>query len=180
MCKSIITFAKIPLYSSQYSRKDYNQHQLLALLLLKECIGQGYRGLVQLTEISQIIQEMLELDEFPHYSTLCKFAASSYYSTRTNKIRKDCIKVTISVNTKNLSILAMKTSTNRCHDSQVATPVLQASHRMKKATIYVMDKVYDSEAIHDFIHSILGSDAVIPTRNWNASYVSETYRKRMA
>lgn len=219
-CQSAITLARIPLYSSQYSRKDYNQHQLLALLLLKEFIGQGYRGLVHLTEISQIIKEMLGLDEIPHYSTLCKFAsrfdsqslnkvfkktcnlmsivdkhvniaaidstgfitdsASYYYSTRTNKLRKDFIKVTISVNTKNLSILAMKTSTSRCHDSQVATPVLQASHRMKKADMYVMDKAYDSEAIHDFIHSNLDSDAIIPTRNWNASYVSGTHRKRMA
>jgi len=219
-CRSAIELAKIPLYSSQYSRKDYNQHQLILLLLLKEYIGQGYREVTQLAEISQIIQEFIGLTEIPHYSTLCKFtsristqllnqvfrktcylmskinnhvsiaavdstgfvtdAASYYYSSRTDKLRKEFLKVTISVNTDNLSILAVKTTNSRCHDSQVAPQILRASHQMKKADCYVMDKAYDSESIHSFIHLTLNSDAVIPLRNWNASYVSGTYRQKMA
>lgn len=212
--------AKIPLYSSQYSRKDYNQHQLLSLLLLKEFIGQGYRELIKVIEISEVVQEALGLAKIPHFTTLYKFASrldssslnqifkktcelmsivddhvnvaaidstgfvtdssSYYYSARTEKLRKDFIKVTISVNTKNLAILAFKTCNSRCHDSQVAIQVLRASHHTKKADVYVMDKAYDSEAIHDFIHTELNSDAIIPTRNWNASYVSGPYRQRMA
>jgi transposase len=219
-CRSAIEMAKIPLYSSPYSRRDYNQHQLISLLLLKEFIGQGYRELIKLTEISEILQESLGLAKIPHYSTLCKFvsrwdssslnqifkktcnlmsivddhvtiaaidstgfvtdSSSYYYSARTEKLRKDFIKVTISVNTKNLSILAIKTTNSRCHDSKVAIPVLRASHKAKKADVYVMDKAYDSETIHDFIHNELNSDAIIPTRNWNASYVSGPYRQRMA
>lgn len=219
-CNSAIALAKIPLYSSPYSRKDYNQHQLLTLLLLKEFTGQGYRELIRLTEISPIIQEILGLGEVPHYSTLCKFAsrfdssslsrilkktcilmfivtdhvnvaaidstgfvtdsASYYYSTKTEKLRKDYMKVTISVNTVNRSILAMKTTNSRCHDSKIAIQVLRASHRMKPAEVYVMDKAYDSEAIHDFIHDELKSDAIIPIRNWNASYVSGIHRQKMA
>jgi len=107
-------------------------------------------------------------------------SSSYYYSARTEKLRKDYIKITISVNTKNLSILAIKTSNSRCHDSQVAIPVLRASHHTKKAKVYVMDKAYDSEAIHDFIHKELNSDAIIPVRNWNASYISGPHRQRMA
>jgi transposase len=219
-CKSAIEMAEIPLYSSQYSRRDYNQHQLISLLLLKEFIGQGYRELVKLIEISGIVQESLGLAQIPHFSTLCKFSSrlessflnrifkktchlmsivdshvevaaidstgfvtdssSYYYSARTEKLRKDFIKVTISVNTKNLSILAIKTSNSRCHDSQLAIPVLRASHNMKKAEVYVMDKAYDSEAIHNFIHTELNSDAIIPTRNWSASYVSGPHRQKMA
>jgi len=38
--------SKIPLYSSKYSRKDYNQHQLLALLIFKEYLELKLRCLV--------------------------------------------------------------------------------------------------------------------------------------
>lgn len=219
-CNSAIELAKIPLYSSLYSQKDYNQHQLITLLLLKEFIGQGYHELIKFVEISTIIQEILELNDVPHYSTLCKFAlrvyskllnrifkktcnlmsivtdhvsvaaidstgfvtdsASYYYSQRTKKLRKDYLKVTISVNTEDHSILAMKTTSSRCHDSQVAIQVLRASYRTKSAEVYVMDKAYDSEAIHGFIHNNLKSDAIIPIRNWNASYVSGIYRQKIA
>ena len=74
----------------------------------------------------------------------------------------------------------MKTTDSRCHDSQVAIQVLRASHRTESAGIYVMEKAYDSEAIHDFIHNELKSDAIIPIRNWNATYVSGIYRQKMA
>jgi hypothetical protein len=85
--------------------------------------------------------------------------ASYYYSSQTEKLRKNFIKVTISVNIKNLSLLAVKTSNSRCHDSNVPIQVLRASHHTKRAKIYVLDKAYDSEAIHEFIHSQLNSDA---------------------
>jgi len=42
-CNSAIGLAKIRRYSSLYSRKDYNQHQLITLHLLKEFTGQGFR-----------------------------------------------------------------------------------------------------------------------------------------
>ena len=48
--------------------------------LLKEFIGQGYRGLVQLTELSQIIQEMLGIDEIPHYSAVCNLHYDSIHN----------------------------------------------------------------------------------------------------
>ena len=192
----------------------------MTFLLLKEFIGQGYRKLIKLVEISTIIQEILGLYDVPHYSTLCKFAsrvdskilnrifkktcnlmsiitdhvsvaaidstgfvtdsASYYYSQRTEKLRKDYLKVTISVNTKKHSILAMETTISRCHDSQAAIQMLRASYRTKSAEVHVMDKAYDSEAIHDFIHNNLKSYAIIPIRNWNASYVFGIYSQKMA
>jgi len=91
-------------------------------------------------------------------------SASYYYSKRTKKLRKDYLKVTISVNIEDHSILVMKTTSSRCHDSQVAIQVLRASHRTKSAEVYVMDKAFDSEAIHDFIHNNLKSDAIICNR----------------
>ena len=69
-----INAANIPEYASQFSKKVYNQHQLLALLLLKEYLKCGYRELTETLELTDILQKQLMLKEIPHYSTLCKFS----------------------------------------------------------------------------------------------------------
>ena len=40
----------LPAYSSKFSRRDFTQHQLLALLALKTFFKTDYRGLAQLVE----------------------------------------------------------------------------------------------------------------------------------
>ena len=69
-----INEANIPEYSSRFSKKVYNQHQLLALLLMKEYLKCGYRELMEILELTEILQEQLNLKKIPHYSTLCKFS----------------------------------------------------------------------------------------------------------
>jgi hypothetical protein len=61
----------LPAYSSKYSRKDYTQHQLFALLALKTFFKTDYRGLTQLIEDFPELRQDLGLREAPHYSTLC-------------------------------------------------------------------------------------------------------------
>jgi hypothetical protein len=61
----------LPAYSSKFSRKDYTQHQLFALLTLKAFFKTDYRGLVQLLKDFAELRQDLGLDEIPHYSTLC-------------------------------------------------------------------------------------------------------------
>src|SRR5919199_5673667 len=61
----------LPAYSPKYSRKDYTQHQLFALLALKTFFKTDYRGLVQLLKDFAELRQDLGLDEVPHYSTLC-------------------------------------------------------------------------------------------------------------
>jgi hypothetical protein len=61
----------LPAYSSKFSRKDYTQHQLFALLALKTFFKTDYRGLVQLLRDFAELREELGLDGVPHYSTLC-------------------------------------------------------------------------------------------------------------
>jgi hypothetical protein len=73
-CQNAIQLAGVPEYSSRYSRKDFTQHQLLTLLLLKEYLGARYQAFTDLIEIMNIVQEQLQLNEIPHYSTLCKFS----------------------------------------------------------------------------------------------------------
>jgi hypothetical protein len=61
----------LPAYSSKFSRKDYTQHQLFALLALKTFFKTDYRGLVQLLRDFAELRQDLGLDDLPHYSTLC-------------------------------------------------------------------------------------------------------------
>jgi hypothetical protein len=69
-----IRASKIPLYSSKFSRKDYNQHQLLALLIFKEYLGVRYREIVELVEVMDAIQARLGISRIPHFTTSSKFS----------------------------------------------------------------------------------------------------------
>src|SRR6516225_8860462 len=61
----------LPAYSSKYSRQDYTQHQLFALLALKTFLKTDYRRLAQMLDDFAELRQHLGLDEVPHYSTLC-------------------------------------------------------------------------------------------------------------
>jgi hypothetical protein len=61
----------LPAYSSKFSRKDFTQHQLFALLALKAFLKTDYRGLVALLQDFAELRRDLGLDKLPHYSTLC-------------------------------------------------------------------------------------------------------------
>ena len=60
----------LPAYSSKFSRQDYTQHQLFALLALKTFFKTDYRGLTQMLDDFAELRQDLGLDEIPHYSTL--------------------------------------------------------------------------------------------------------------
>ena len=61
----------LPAYSSKYSRQDFTQHQLFALLALRTFLKTDYRGLTQMVEDFSELRQDLGLDKVPHYSTLC-------------------------------------------------------------------------------------------------------------
>lgn len=61
----------LPRYSNRFSRKDYTQHQLFALLVLRQFFKTDYRGTVQLVEEFSDLRKVLKLEKVPHYSTLC-------------------------------------------------------------------------------------------------------------
>jgi hypothetical protein len=61
----------LPAYSGKFSRQDYTQHQLFALLALKTFLKTDYRGLIALLEDFAELRDDLGLDRVPHYSTLC-------------------------------------------------------------------------------------------------------------
>jgi hypothetical protein len=70
----LIKESRIPLYSSKFSKKTYNQHQLLILILLKEYLSDDYRDTVDLVDLMNEIKQRINLDSMPHFTTLHKFS----------------------------------------------------------------------------------------------------------
>jgi hypothetical protein len=61
----------LPAYSSRFSRKDFTQPQLFALLALKTFFKTDYRGVAALLDDWPALRADLGLTKGPHYSTLC-------------------------------------------------------------------------------------------------------------
>lgn len=64
----------IPAYSSKFSRHDYTQHQLHALLALRRALRTDYRGLEALLRDWPELRETLGLERVPDHSTLQRAA----------------------------------------------------------------------------------------------------------
>ena len=64
----------LPAYSHRYSRKTYTQHQLFACLVLKNFLKTDYRGVTAQLQDCPALQELLDLGQVPHYTTLQKAA----------------------------------------------------------------------------------------------------------
>ena len=62
--------AALPEYASPYSRKDYTQPQLFALLVLRQFLRTDYRGVVITVAEWGELRRTLGLAKVPHYSTL--------------------------------------------------------------------------------------------------------------
>lgn len=61
----------LPAYASAFSKRDFTQHQLFAILVLKQFFKTDYRGIAALLDDLPDLQRTLELTKVPHYSTLC-------------------------------------------------------------------------------------------------------------
>lgn len=73
LCRQALGVAQeaLPLYSSRYSRRDYTQHQLFAILVLRHFFKTDYRGVCQLLSDLPELRNVLGIEKTPHYSTLC-------------------------------------------------------------------------------------------------------------
>ena len=60
-----------PAYSHPCSPRKYTQHQVFAILVVREFFGLDYRGAVQLLSDWSDLREVIGLRQVPHYSTLC-------------------------------------------------------------------------------------------------------------
>ena len=57
-------------YSGPHSPKTYTQHQLFAILVLKQFFRTDLRGIVAILRDSSDLRRVLGLGRVPHYSTL--------------------------------------------------------------------------------------------------------------
>lgn len=61
----------LPEFSCAVSRRDFTQHQLFAILVLRKFMDLDYRGIVAILREWSDLREALGLKKVPHYSTLC-------------------------------------------------------------------------------------------------------------
>src|SRR5262249_11074223 len=80
----------LPAYASKFSRQDYTQHQLFAILALKTFFKADYRGVVQLLHDFAELRQELGLRAVPHYSTLCHAAKRLLDRSATSFSEPDC------------------------------------------------------------------------------------------
>jgi hypothetical protein len=62
--------AALPEYGSRYSRRDYTRPRLFALLVPRQFLRTGYRGVATLVAEWSGLRRALGLTKVPHYSTL--------------------------------------------------------------------------------------------------------------
>jgi hypothetical protein len=60
----------VPAYSSKYSKKDFTQHQLIAMLALAQFLRTDDRGIVALLADWSDLRDVLKLEKLPHPTTL--------------------------------------------------------------------------------------------------------------
>lgn len=63
--------AALPAYSGRFSRHDFTQPQLFAILVLKVSLKTDFRGIATVLAEWPELRDALGLKKIPHYSTLC-------------------------------------------------------------------------------------------------------------
>lgn len=66
----VIAARSNPAYTSRFSRKEFTQPQLMAVLILKDLFGHTYRGITKLLQASDLLRHTLGPKKVPHRTTL--------------------------------------------------------------------------------------------------------------
>jgi|SRR6266513_145240 hypothetical protein len=86
LARAAVAAAKrtLPAYSHSNSPKSFTQHQLFALLVLKQFFKIDYRGLMVRVGEWRELKDVLGLDRVPHWTTIQKAHARLLKNTPTS------------------------------------------------------------------------------------------------
>ena len=73
--------AGLPTYSSEFSRRDFEQGQLFAILVLRQFFRTDLRGIVAILKDLPELQRVLSLTKVPHHTTLF-YAEKRFFQTK--------------------------------------------------------------------------------------------------
>jgi len=119
--------------------------------------------------------EVTAIDSSEFTSGHCSY----YYSFRTGKKCRFFLKASISVDTAKLIVTGFKISGKPVHDAKHAITFLKQCNQTRRFNYYVMDKGYDSEAIHSLTREQLHAVAMIPLRHRHRKRIKGHYRRKM-
>lgn len=60
----------VPLYAHPFSSRDFTQHQMFAILTLRQALKMDYEGIIGLLKESPELREVLGLSKIPDYPAL--------------------------------------------------------------------------------------------------------------
>jgi transposase len=104
-----------PKYNSKFSKKTYNNHQKMVILLLKQKTGLSYDLLIDDLKTRTLVLEMLELTKVPDPSTIKKFANKISFKT-IGWFLKNCINLTRKKKVKTaVDSTGFKVNDGSCH-----------------------------------------------------------------
>jgi hypothetical protein len=109
--------------------------------------------------------------------------ASNHYIKRMKRQskRKDYLKHSISVDTDQQAIIAVKDRRSDANDNVNFESLVEGSHGVVSLKYVTTDKGYDSEEHHRFVREDIGGKSIIPLR-WEGTPASRTkgeYRKNL-
>jgi len=82
----LVAQAAMKPYSHRNNPKKFTQHQLFALLVLKEFHNTTYRGVWGITKDSPALREAIELRHTPHWTTIQKAGDRLLRSRRVERL----------------------------------------------------------------------------------------------
>lgn len=130
----------LPEYSSKFSRKDFTQHQLLVLVLLREKLKKTYRGFRELLEVIKH-EELLGLKKVPNFTTIDKF-----FLRKTSCVFSLLLKLSTKTAGKVYAMDA--TGFDRRHSSRHYTKRCRMRIKSMKTTVIVDADTFNAVAVH--------------------------------